>query len=69
MTFSSKKKCFTLLWWCPNLPLFAQEKSERLREMSYFEKPSFDISAIEDKGEISYYISMYSMEGERSPIV
>lgn len=68
MTFFSKKKCFTLLWVIAPACLFAQEKVNDF-EMSYFEKPSFDISATEDKGEISYYISMYSMEGERSPVV
>lgn len=38
--------------------------------MSFFDtSPTFDISATEDNGEYKYYISMFSLEGERSPVV
>lgn len=46
----------------------AQEKVNDYT-MSYFEVPSYDISATEEKGEISYYVSMYSMEGKSSPVI
>ena len=46
----------------------AQEKVNDY-DMSYFETPTYDISATEDKGEISYYINMYSTEGKSRPVV
>jgi len=38
--------------------------------MTFFDtSPTFDVSATQDNGNYEYFVSMFSMEGERSPVV
>lgn len=48
---------------------FSQEKINEF-QMSYFDdNPVYDISAVKNGDTYDYYLSMFSFEGERSPVV
>lgn len=58
--------CFFLLFTAPFL-VRAQEVVNDY-EMAYFEK-TYEISASKEKGNITYYVTMCSLEGERNLVV